>query len=803
MNVLACVSNLWQILTGQQPWEGLSVDEMSERVLRGDRPILPAKAATPAILDGFEGFSDLLAQLWAQDPEARPALRDVARALSVEAEPSVPSTADDNVETMGLDIERLPAMDNGASSETGDGTGLTFVDGDGQVSGVEKTLALERVLEVDAPAAAVEETAHVVPSIAQAEEVTDGTYVLMPKVFSGTTVEIENMAQESLPTQARTKTLRGVEGDEAGCPLADGTAGGCATPAGGGGGETLVAPDGNNDTDGFSAEHKWSEPETRGIRQAANGFFTTPHSPLTQDECSTSRTEASTVSREKGGGHAQQPPIEASIEQVEGSSREAVAEAVDDGVGSDVGSPALSCSQNGKGSIANVDATDGVCGQQSDGAEDQGAGALFGEALVALLPDTTDSDGVVAAEQTSLSVAEADEEAGVAQNAQSEEPLALEKSPQAFSKVSGASASDVDAPLAFLETWRVDSFRTDRSGPHIAYGGESASDIDELYFSADEEEENLNVAGGSAASAQIPAMATVSATTGYSLSLPDIDEDYSESERVISDAVWLLDDSAMAVLPEGTAAVVDTASATEPVIKTSAETSQRSTAPASTVNREEEHVGPSAAAAKTEETKTTAIENGLRLLRQPKRKTPSAFVSIRSAQRQIEEAEETGRASARRSGDNAGREVPISPIALRSSSKRSTDKPSLSSSQSEFSRNSGTQSVDEDKNTREASSTPHVSAGEIPDGSKSSIDATALLTPPPRQMTEERGLTAEQRQLEGAAGGGKDAVCSAVPMTPRRARLAERAASLRGFASSLIRFRKKKGNPGMGDCGDS
>lgn len=65
------------MLTGERPWAGITADEVSSRVCRGERPPLPSD---PVTIDGIE---DMLQMLWAQDPRARPPLGEVATRLRV------------------------------------------------------------------------------------------------------------------------------------------------------------------------------------------------------------------------------------------------------------------------------------------------------------------------------------------------------------------------------------------------------------------------------------------------------------------------------------------------------------------------------------------------------------------------------------------------------------------------------------------------------------------------------------------------------------------------------------------------
>ncbi|CAN0011266.1 unnamed protein product, partial [Scytosiphon promiscuus] len=79
----------WEVLTGVQPWEGLLPEEVSRRVRQGERPPLSFEAIS---LEDFDNFGDLVRLLWAQDPNARPALQDVARLLGVPEPPRAPRT---------------------------------------------------------------------------------------------------------------------------------------------------------------------------------------------------------------------------------------------------------------------------------------------------------------------------------------------------------------------------------------------------------------------------------------------------------------------------------------------------------------------------------------------------------------------------------------------------------------------------------------------------------------------------------------------------------------------------------------
>ena len=67
-----------QVLTGRQPWAGVDINDVSARVSRGERPPLAFEGTS---LEGHDGFGDLVRLLWAQEPIARPALKDVARSL--------------------------------------------------------------------------------------------------------------------------------------------------------------------------------------------------------------------------------------------------------------------------------------------------------------------------------------------------------------------------------------------------------------------------------------------------------------------------------------------------------------------------------------------------------------------------------------------------------------------------------------------------------------------------------------------------------------------------------------------------
>lgn len=179
-----------QVVTGQEPWAGLNANEMSERVLKGDRPELPTETVATAALEGFEGFADLLKTMWASDPAERPALRDVALKLRVPVVAEPPKV-------------------------------------------LSSTVAVPAVMDEDRDAVGVG---------SDAEEV------------AAAVTEASRVADESLrQAQAADATATGlvprrVEGDEVGYPLADAATDGRGTPARGGGGETSFTADRDEDS---------------------------------------------------------------------------------------------------------------------------------------------------------------------------------------------------------------------------------------------------------------------------------------------------------------------------------------------------------------------------------------------------------------------------------------------------------------------------------------------------------------------------------------------------------------------------
>lgn len=68
----------------------MSIEEILEKVQRGEHPDFPPATTAVVELEGFDGFRDLLQMLWAPDPSTRPAMRDVARSLHV-SEPENPA----------------------------------------------------------------------------------------------------------------------------------------------------------------------------------------------------------------------------------------------------------------------------------------------------------------------------------------------------------------------------------------------------------------------------------------------------------------------------------------------------------------------------------------------------------------------------------------------------------------------------------------------------------------------------------------------------------------------------------------
>ncbi|CAM9572369.1 unnamed protein product [Ectocarpus sp. 12 AP-2014] len=127
----------WEVLTGSQPWEGLTLEEVSNRVSRGERPPL---SFAPTALEDYANFGDLVRLLWAQDPTARPALQDVARLLRVPEQPRAPSAT---VPVAAAASEDEIAADSGAIAAAADeyacgyGEDGADIEDDGATSGAQ------------------------------------------------------------------------------------------------------------------------------------------------------------------------------------------------------------------------------------------------------------------------------------------------------------------------------------------------------------------------------------------------------------------------------------------------------------------------------------------------------------------------------------------------------------------------------------------------------------------------------------------------------------------------------------------
>ncbi|CAN0079868.1 unnamed protein product, partial [Ectocarpus sp. 8 AP-2014] len=136
----------WEVLTGSQPWEGLKLEDVSNRVSRGERPAL---SFAPTALEDYENFGDLVRLLWAQDPTARPALQDVARLLRVPEQPRAPSAAvpvaaaaseDEIAAGSGAIAAAASAagyVDAAAADEDAGGKDGADIEGDGATSGAQ------------------------------------------------------------------------------------------------------------------------------------------------------------------------------------------------------------------------------------------------------------------------------------------------------------------------------------------------------------------------------------------------------------------------------------------------------------------------------------------------------------------------------------------------------------------------------------------------------------------------------------------------------------------------------------------
>lgn len=188
------------------PWEGLALEDVSAKVSSGERPELPALEGV--ILDGYENFGDLVQSLWAQDPKARPALRDVARGLRVpppRRAPAIVAVSGAVVDDAEADVEMVSAEGEDESA--------------GRVPFEERAVAASeegRWAEVTRDEVGMEEGEVWADAC---EEI--GIAAVLAVVESG---------------------APWMSGDEAGGPGSHGTCGGSATPSGsGGGGETPLA----------------------------------------------------------------------------------------------------------------------------------------------------------------------------------------------------------------------------------------------------------------------------------------------------------------------------------------------------------------------------------------------------------------------------------------------------------------------------------------------------------------------------------------------------------------------------------
>lgn len=195
-----------QVLTGRMPWEGLTLEDVSAKVSSGERPELPAVEGVT--LDGYENFGDLVQSLWAQNPKARPALRDIARGLR-EPPPHLAPAA----------VAVSSAVVDDAEAD------VEMVSAEGEDESAERVPLEERAV------AASEEGRW-------GEDTRDEVGMEEGEVWAD--------ACEEIGIAAVLAAVEGggpwMAGDEAGGPGPHGACGGSATPSGsGGGGETPLA----------------------------------------------------------------------------------------------------------------------------------------------------------------------------------------------------------------------------------------------------------------------------------------------------------------------------------------------------------------------------------------------------------------------------------------------------------------------------------------------------------------------------------------------------------------------------------
>lgn len=198
-----CRGRFDQVLTGQKPWEGHALEDVSAKVSSGARPeLVPLEGIT---FEGYEHFGDLVRTLWAQDPKARPALGDVARGLRVPEPRSAPAIVA--------------------------GSSVVVDDVEADVEGVSAEGEVETTEHVEQAFTASKEGCEGVDKGDEMDKEEGETWTDAGEGSGG--VSVLASAEGGTPW---------VVGDEASCPGSHGASGGSATPVGsGGGGETLLA----------------------------------------------------------------------------------------------------------------------------------------------------------------------------------------------------------------------------------------------------------------------------------------------------------------------------------------------------------------------------------------------------------------------------------------------------------------------------------------------------------------------------------------------------------------------------------
>lgn len=73
---------MWEVLTGQKPWGGISPHQVFFQLMKKERPTLPEDKDIPSNCYGWESYVNLMRTCWSEDPSQRPEFAEISIVLS-------------------------------------------------------------------------------------------------------------------------------------------------------------------------------------------------------------------------------------------------------------------------------------------------------------------------------------------------------------------------------------------------------------------------------------------------------------------------------------------------------------------------------------------------------------------------------------------------------------------------------------------------------------------------------------------------------------------------------------------------